>query len=162
MAYKITEEIRKKLRISHLGKKPSPEARKKLSDKMKGRKITWAKKISESQKGMHNSPNTEFKKGHAGMIREKNPSWKGGITPINTKIRNSVEYSLWRKAVFERDNYQCIWGGKAHGNKLHADHIKPFSEYPELRFAIDNGRTLCESCHRKTETYAGKSRKLIN
>lgn len=84
---------------------------------------------------------------------EKNYSWKGGITPINEKLRKSVDYKLWRKAVFERDNYQCIWGGKEHGNKLHADHIKRFADYPELRFAIDNGRTLCESCHRKTDTY---------
>lgn len=111
---------------------------------------------------MHNSIKTEFKKGHPGLIGEKNPAWKGGITPLNTKIRNSIEYKLWRKAVFERDNYQCIWGGKEHGNKLHADHIKPFSDYPELRFAIDNGRTLCEDCHKKTDTFAGKSRKNNN
>ena len=82
--------------------------------------------------------------------------WKGGITPINIKIRMSLEYKLWRRAVFERDNYQCIWGGKEHGNKLNADHIKRFSDYPELRFAIDNGRTLCADCHRKTDTYGGR------
>lgn len=151
----------KKMRLSHLGKKPSLAALKKLSEKMKGRKITWADKISATQKGMHNSPGTEFKNGHDGLKKEKNPAWKGGVTAQNTLIRNSVEYKLWRKAVFERDLYQCIWGGKEHGNKLHADHIKPFSDYPELRFAIDNGRTLCEECHKKTDTFAGKSRKNI-
>src|SRR3989304_6131005 len=42
---------------------------------------------------------------------ENSPSWKGGITPLNVKIRGSFEYKLWRKAVFERDNFTCIWCG---------------------------------------------------
>lgn len=88
-------------------------------------------------------------------------SWKGGITSENEKIRKSFEYRLWRKAVFDRDNYMCIWCGAKSGNGkaiiLQADHIKPFSLFPELRFAIDNGRTLCISCHKKTGTWGGKS-----
>ena len=86
----------------------------------------------------------------------KNARWRGGVTPINTAIRHSLEYKLWRNAVFERDGYACIWcGAKGY---LNADHIKPFADYPELRFAIDNGRTLCIPCHRTTETYGAKLR----
>lgn len=84
---------------------------------------------------------------------ENNPAWKGGVTPIHERIRGSVEYKLWRKAIYERDKYTCIWCGDAKGGNLEADHIKPFAFYPELRFAIDNGRTLCKECHRKTDTY---------
>ena len=39
-------------------------------------------------KGSHNSPKTEFKKGE--LLKEKSSNWKGGITPKNTAIRNSL------------------------------------------------------------------------
>ena len=88
---------------------------------------------------------------------DKNPNWKGGISPFNVLIRNSAEMRLWRKSVFSRDNYICQDCGARNGNGkaivLNADHIKSFAEFPELRFAIDNGRTLCVECHKKTLDY---------
>lgn len=90
---------------------------------------------------------------------DKSYSWKGGITDINKKIRASLEYKLWRESVYERDNFTCVWCG-IRGGKLNADHIKPFAHYPELRFAIDNGRTLCVPCHKTTDTYGFKLKKL--
>ena len=84
---------------------------------------------------------------------EQNGSWKGGVLTLNQKLRKSLEYKLWRESVFKRDNFTCIWCGDNRGGNLHADHIKPFAYYPELRFAIDNGRTLCVPCHRKTDTF---------
>jgi hypothetical protein len=87
--------------------------------------------------------------------RDKCHFWKGGITPINRKIRMSMDMRLWREAVFKRDNWTCVWCG-VKGGRLNADHIKRFSDYPELRFAIDNGRTLCRECHFKTDNYGYK------
>jgi HNH endonuclease/NUMOD3 motif len=90
----------------------------------------------------------------------KSHLWQGGKTKENAAIRNSLEYRLWREAVFKRDGYACIIGGKTHGHKLHADHIKPFALFPELRFDINNGRTLCEECHKKTDTYLSGTRSI--
>lgn len=82
-----------------------------------------------------------------------------GLTPIREKIRASEEYKLWRTSVFKRDNYACVWCGDNKGNNLEADHIKPFSYFPKLRFVLSNGRTLCKPCHRKTDTYGWKGYK---
>lgn len=85
--------------------------------------------------------------------------WKGGITPMNDLLRRSSKYRSWRKLVYERDDYTCVLCGRK-GGALNADHIKPWCDYPELRFAIDNGRTLCIECHRQTDTYGIKYSRL--
>ena len=82
---------------------------------------------------------------------EKCHLWKGGITPETRSLRASTEYKLWRNSVFIRDNYTCIWCGQV-GGLIEADHIEKWSVRPDLRFAIDNGRTLCKKCHKLRHT----------
>jgi 5-methylcytosine-specific restriction endonuclease McrA len=82
--------------------------------------------------------------------------WKGGITNKNKSVRNTIEFRLWREAVFARDNWTCQECGER-GCYLEAHHIKSFASHPELRFAIDNGLTLCLECHKKTPNYKCKS-----
>jgi hypothetical protein len=90
-------------------------------------------------------------------LGELSASWKGGLTEINYRIRRSEQYADWRKAVFKRDDYRCGHCGdrSESGNRvrLEADHIKPFAMFPELRFDISNGMTLCAPCHRRTPTW---------
>jgi len=76
------------------------------------------------------------------------PNWKGGITSENHRMRESLEYKLWRKAVFARDNFTCQKYG-IKGGELVAHHINNFADFPELRFAIDNGITLSEKVHKE-------------
>lgn len=122
--WKQTEETKKKISIAHKGiKKPpmTPE---------------HCKNISLGKLGKSN-----YK-----IKGDKCHLWKGGITPENHKVRDSLEYKIWRRAIFSRDNFTCQkcsqWGGK-----LRAHHINNFSDFPELRLIVENGITLCKECH---------------
>lgn len=122
----------------------------------KGRLILWSEKISVAKKGKKFSDEHKLNlsMNHVGTLgwRKENPK-----TPINRRIRTSLEYRTWRKRIYERDNYTCQWCG-IRGDYLEADHIKSFSEYPSLRFELNNGRTLCRPCHIKTPTYGRGAR----
>ncbi len=116
------KELGKRVGLSNVGRKLSEEHKLKIGEGLKGK-----------------------------QAGSKSWNWKGGITPLRKKLYFSLEYKLWRKSVFERDDYTCVWCGSI--ENLTTDHIKPWEDYPELRFAIDNGRTLCLDCHRKTDTW---------
>lgn len=82
---------------------------------------------------------------------DKASNWQGGITPILRAQRNAIR--KWSIQVRKRDG-KCLLCGST--QNLHADHIKPFSQYPELRNDLSNGRALCANCHYKTETFGGR------
>lgn len=79
------------------------------------------------------------------MTGPANPNWKGGIS--QQTWRQTLEYQLWRKQVFQRDSYQCQLCGNDEGGNLTAHHTKPADQYPELRYDLANGMTVCELCH---------------
>ncbi len=141
----FSEEQKRVLRTVNIGKSFSNEHRQRLRDSNLGKKRSeeTRKRISISKSG------------------ERHPRWKGGISSENTKIRNSREFRLWRMGVLARDSGRCVLCEKS-AVMLHADHIKPFSLFPELRFEISNGRTLCVDCHRKTDTWGGRTLKLMH
>lgn len=80
------------------------------------------------------------------LTGHNNPNWKGGVTFEDSNKHLGNDYTIWRRHVFYRDNYTCQMCGQNNGY-LHADHIKSWSDYPELRFDVNNGRTLCRACH---------------
>jgi len=75
----------------------------------------------------------------------KNSAWKGGVTPANTLMRVKFRKTM-QKLIFERDDYTCQLCG-IKGVDLQVDHIQSWAEYVELRFSMDNCRTLCVDCH---------------
>lgn len=71
---------------------------------------------------------------------EMNPNWKGGHS------NRSAKQHRWATLVISRDMATCQRCG-ATGVELHAHHKQPFKEYPELRWDVENGITLCFRCH---------------
>jgi len=124
----------------------------------KGKKCPWARNNPQAfTKGF--KP-WNFRKSVPQYSGEKHWNWKGGVSEECVKIRQSVEYKAWRDSVFARDNYTCVWCGDDRGGNLEADHIKPFAYFPELRLSIDNGRTLCSDCHKKTDTWGERAKRF--
>lgn len=164
-----SEETKRKIgeanKISHKGKRLSPQHRESISLALRGKKISAEGRMNMSMAKMgnkyangHKHTEESRRKMSEAKKGERSYLWKGGISSINERIRKGIEYKLWRKSVFERDKYTCVFCLKI-GGQLHADHIKPFALFPELRFAIDNGRTLCVDCHRATDSYGSKMNK---
>jgi len=139
----------------NLGRKHTKTTKEKISESHKG-KPAWNK----GKQGIHLSPKTEFKQGHKVPKGKDSWAWKGGVSPENKRIRVSVEFRLWREAVFARDNWTCQKYG-IKGGKLHPHHIKNFADYPKLRFAIDNGITFSEKAHREFHRKYGKKNNTI-
>ncbi len=164
----LSEETKDKIRQKHIGKKLSEVTKLKIKQWMISNKpflgrhhTEKSKQIQrEKMKGRKLTPEHRAKVIKSliwGDVKgEKSHGWKGGISSINARIRSSKEFIEWRDKVKERDKYICVWCG-FYSKSNHADHIAPFAYFPELRFSVDNGRTLCVKCHRKTDTYGNKN-----
>lgn len=163
-----SEESRLKIGRAGLGRKHTQEWKDAMSETMAGRVFSCATRVKLREARL-NQPSSWSKGKHftlehrrqLGARGEKHHWWKGGITELNKKIRTSLDYRIWRQAVFTRDDYTCQGCGHR-GGELNADHIKPFSLFPESRFELSNGRTLCKPCHFATSTFGSKLHTYAN
>lgn len=125
------------------GKHMSPESREKISLKKFG-SIPWNKGTTGIMKAWNKGMKFPERSGN------NSPVWRGGPKTYDVSIRQSDEYREWRKAVFSRDDWTC-YVCRERGGELEAHHIYPFSVYPEKRLDVDNGITLCKSCHKESK-----------
>lgn len=137
---------------------------------MKGRKMPEIIKEKIRRKILGTKRPKEF--GEAISIREsgsKSHRWKGGITPLNHKIRNCLKYKKWRISYFTRDDYTCqickVRGGNLevhHTPKMfykimEENNIKTYEQALDCEqlWDLDNGLTLCKKCHRIKTSFGG-------
>ena len=136
----------RKRKISEALKKS--EALKRFHEKRKGvsrvMSAEWLEHIrlaNQKKIGMRLSLETRQKMSqHEG---EERYNWKGGI---RRDTGNQLEVKLWRDQVLCRDNHTCQECGNS-GTIAH--HIFDWETYPDLRFDIDNGLSVCRGCHMK-------------
>jgi hypothetical protein len=127
------------------GQRATAETKQKLSISQKLR----FSKASSPFKGRKHTTEARAKISafHRGrFVGENSPHWKGGKGTERHRIMLSHRYQAWRSQVFLRDNYTCQICDEYAGY-LHADHIKSWAKFPELRYEVNNGRTLCRACH---------------
>jgi len=154
---KWAKEMKQKL--SKANKRPEVKLKisKSLKDKPKSKE--HSQKVSEAIKKWWQKP-----KNRKRMTGENSFYWKGGITPLRKAIRHSNKYKEWRISIMKRDNYTCQKCGERGGWK-EVDHylisfatiikeckIKTLEDAFNCNklWDINNGRTLCRKCHRRT------------
>lgn len=101
----------------------------------KSHKPETLKKMSDAQIALHEDPKTK----------------------LEIRLRRRGEYKRWRNSVFERDGHKCVLCEST--ENLQADHILPFATHEDKRLDVSNGRTLCKTCHLKTESHGASKRK---
>ena len=124
--------------------------------RIKGYKQTeeTKRKISESKKGKKYSLGWKRTEENKKKISEGRKKYFDKIGRRKYKIYQqpySKEQREWRMKIFLRDNFTCQFcgiRGNQTGGYLEAHHIKSWTKYPELRFEINNGITLCKECHK--------------
>jgi len=121
-------------------------AKNNLQSEASVRKSRETQSTSEYREGA-----SERKKGENnpmyGVIRENNVLWNPDITDEQRVLqRKTYLDARFKKGVKARDSNTCKICGETKGTIV-AHHLMSYTEYPEFRYDIDNGVTLCEKCH---------------
>ena len=117
-----------------------PEIKEKMKEYKKQWNLNNKDKQSISYKKWYKSHPNEDRKHHESQKSDKYKKWR----QVYRKEHPEKQYSTWAIKVKNRDKICKICDSK---NNLHAHHIKPKSQYPELSKNIENGITLCSECH---------------
>ena len=121
------------------------------SEFKKGQK-SWNKGLSNWMSEEHssalrsaNSIRAPWNKGRKGVMPTPHNKIGDGITP-ESKLQRKEFFKKVQPLVLARDDYTCQTC-QVRGGYLQVDHIKSWAQYPDLRFDMENCRTLCMACH---------------
>ena len=82
---------------------------------------------------------------------ENHPNWK----PETRRKQRRGKHGSWADKVMSRDNGTCqVCSSK---EQLQAHHIKSYADHPESRWDVENGLTVCFTCHLKIHSAANEN-----
>ena len=156
---KFTDEHRAKLRQAHLGVKLSPSHRLKVIKTLKPirkggtyEEAFGIEKANAMKEKMRQAKLGTKMPWNKGFKKEKHPKWIKDRTKIVGRHNRSFhdsDYKQWRKEVLNRDGYKCKMSDVNCKGRLEVHHILVWKDYPELRYQVNNGITLCHAHHPK-------------
>ena len=151
---KFTDETKLKMSLAKKGKKLSEEHKRKIGLKSIGNNY------GRALKGKKQSEESKLKRSLAlrgRFMGIESSGWKGGVSPANMKARQCAEYQSWKKKVYKRDNHHCR--NCDSDSNLIAHHLLSFSKFPQFRFDLWNGITVCRKCHGEIHSQIRKAQR---
>ena len=154
----VGEDTKRKMSVAKLGNKNclgykhTDETRRKVSNALKGNTHCKGKKLEGIHRekvlaGLKKSPH-QFPKGE----KPWNYIVDRTLVRVGDRSINDGRYKEWRSIVKNRDGWKCKISNNDCSDKLEAHHILTWRNYPELRYEVNNGITLCHAHHpRKRE-----------
>lgn len=111
--------------------------------------------LSSSHLGrLHETSNCGCRKDLMYPSGSNSSKWNSLLSDKERTSRRPHEFKIWRKLVFDRDNYTCQLSNEK-GGKLCAHHILSWNSHPELRYETSNGITIRQDLHRKFHSIYG-------
>jgi len=152
---KHSEETKNKMRLSHIGRTASQETKLKMSSLRKGKYNSgWFKKEHPylGLEGKHWKLSQETKEK---MSKSKegnlNHNWIEDRNKLKVSVKKHLDtqYKYWMLEVKKRDSWKCRLLNSDCKGRLESHHIFNWVDFPELRYVITNGITLCAFHHPK-------------
>lgn len=161
---KLSEDTRKRMSVAQRGHPVSQEQRLAISRTLKGRRMpyvaeanskrVYSQVVRDKRRKVARSLWTpQFRqKMKERMSGENSPVWikdrsKLKIDAIQRPY--DTQYKYWMLEVKKRDGWMCRVSNQDCSGRLEAHHILPWRDYPNLRYSLNNGITLCHFHHPK-------------